>query len=126
MSPKDQIMAIAAAIGWKNLKWIGDEGVSDPFVGVYADDPNPNRLSRRIKVPDYLRYLNCSWEFESAISSEGLKEKYLCRLHEEVKNDGKICWKVSEADHFLCATAPAAARARAFLKAMDLWVEGGA
>lgn len=117
MIPETQQKAIAAALGWTDL-WtapVGDLRAKPELMG--RSKPSHSYW----KVPDYLDDLNACAEFKEVIEEEGRQDEYLQRLHEEVKNDGRTCWKVSEADHFACATAPAAARARAFLRAMDLW-----
>jgi len=123
MSPKKQWMAIAAALGWKNLKFIEshDEVSGETqFFGLWADNPEwPKHSSRRITVPDYLGDLNCSWSFKSLVEEKGKIDKFLCELSGIVTD--KVCWKVSEADHWACTTATAAQYAEAFLRAMDLW-----
>lgn len=122
MTQEAQLLAIAAAVGWKNTKWMDGCEELPNIRGVWADHPNLNREPRRCRTPDYLGDLNVCEDFERIISTEGREDEYLQRLSEEVKSDGRICFKVSEADHWACATAPAAARARAFLRVMDLWV----
>ena len=130
MTPKAQWMAIAAAVGWKNLKWIEsprDEvtGEDGQFFGLWADNPEWGKDSRRrVTVPDYLGDLNCAWGFERVIEEAGKTREYLCKLS-GITTD-KACWKISEADHWACATATAAQRAEAFLRVMDLWAEDSA
>jgi hypothetical protein len=123
MTPKAQWMAMATALGWKNLKWIEshDEATGEhQFFGLWADNPEWKKNERkRVTVPDYLGDLNCSWGFESVIETEGKADKFLCNLSEATT--GNACWKVSEANHWACATATASQRAECFLRAMDLW-----
>ncbi len=117
MSPKAQLMAIAAALGWTDL-WtapVGDLRAEPELLG------RPKQSDSYWPVPDYLGDLNCSREFEGVIAAEGREEEYLRRLSEEGRGDGRICFKVSEADHWACATATASQRAESFLRAMDLW-----
>ena len=117
MSPEAQLRAIAAALGWTDL-WmapVGDLRAEPQLLG------RPKPSDSYWPVPDYLGDLNRACEFEKVIEDNALGHDYLCELHEAIW--GKRCWKVSEADHFTCATATAAQRAKSFLRAMDLWVD---
>lgn len=73
------------------------------------------------EIPDYLGNLNACVEFEIIIAENGKANRFLCKLSEVVT--GQICWKVSEADHWACATATAEQRSEAFLRTMELYVE---
>lgn len=128
MSPEAQNMAIAKACGWDGF----EDSLSPEFppIGVPPQNEVTERLlgpqkitnwTPRFPVPDYLKDLNACAEFEKVITDNALGYDYLCELHEAVW--GERCWKVSEADHFTCATATAAQRAKSFLRAMDLWVD---
>lgn len=120
MNEELQRITIARACGWKDVeKRILCEGTG---MDCYVWSSGIIGLGGR-EIPNYLWDLNACVEFERIILAEGREHQYLQRLNEAVKNDGKICWKVSEADHFACATATAAQRCEAFLRTMDLWVE---
>ena len=125
MTPEAQWKAVAAALGWKNLKWIEshDEATGEnQFFGLWADNPEWKKHERkRVTVPDYLGDLNRSWDFEKIVEEEGKTDKFLCKLSEAAT--GIACWKKSEADHWACATATAAQRSEAFLMTLDLWLD---
>lgn len=120
MSPEAQLKTIAAALDWTDL-WmapVGDLRAEPQLLG------RPKPSDSYWPVPDYLGNLNACAEFENILKEMGEEKckEYLCKLDSVIT--GQTCWKVSEADHFLCATATAAQRAEAFLRVMDLWVEG--
>ena len=130
MSPEAQCMAIAKACGWDGF----EDSLSPEFPPIGVPPQNritasllgPRKITNwtpRFPIPSYTKDLNACAEFEDLLKEIGEEkcEEYLCKLDGVIT--GQICWKVSEADHFLCATATAAQRAKSFLRAMDLWVD---
>lgn len=122
MSPKSQWMAIATAVGWKNVKWIGGEDCPDQFTGAYADNPkSPPHACPRIRVPDYLGDLNECAQFERTLkdnhtSQDFEKARYIGHLENLVARRAAECgWS------FALVTASAGEKCEAFLKAKFLW-----
>lgn len=116
MTPEAQWKAVAAALGWTDL-WlapVGDLRAEPELLG--RQKPSDSYWP----VPDYLGDLNRSWDFEGIIEKKKRTDRFLRELS-GITTD-KACWKISEANHWACATATAAQRAEAFLRAMDLWV----
>lgn len=130
MSPEAQNMAIAKACGWDGF----EDALSPEFppIGVPPQNEVTERLlgprtitnwTPRFSIPSYTKDLNACVEFENILKEMGEEKckEYLCKLDSVIT--GQTCWKVSEANHFLCATATAAQRAEAFLRVMDIWVD---
>lgn len=118
MNEELQGVTIARACGWKDVeKRILCEGTG---MDCYVWSSGIIGLGGR-EIPNYLWDLNACVEFEIIIAENGMTDKFLCELSGIVTE--KTCWKVSEANHWACATATAAQRAEAFLRVMGLWLD---
>ena len=118
MTEETQRVVIARECGWADVELrLYNEGTGmDHHVWTSGVLGRGGR-----EIPDYLRDLNACREFEVIIAENGKADRFLCKLSEIVT--GKTCWKISEANHWECATATAAERAEAFLRVMGIWVD---
>ena len=129
MSPEEQRIAIAEAMGWHDIQEpIMFSALMATPAGIAPTEPH--RLFSTI--PDYLNDLNEMREVEETLSvaekpdSGGYSERnyYASKLGEITYNDNGRGWQpLSNDDCFPICHATAAQRAEAFLRIKGLWKE---
>jgi len=118
MSPVEQQMAIAEALGWRSVK---DEHGPCPIppgwsIQKFVDNGEPS-FELLSKVPDYLHDLNAMYVAENSLSKDDQLTRYPYFL-------SAACGQLRQFDFpWPTVHASAAQRAEAFLKTKGLWSE---
>ena len=116
MNKEAQQIAIAKACDWKDVKYTYHEEVDIEnrsiihWSGLTGIPPEFTHYENRVRIPDYLNDLNAMHEAEKVFTIEQQRH-YAEELGRSY--DGS----------FLHVTASADQRAKALLKALDLWKE---
>ena len=126
MTPEAQQIAIAEACGWKDVKHTKHEEVDIEnrsiihWSGLTGIPPEFAHWANRVRIPDYLNDLNAMHEVEKVLSSK----------NEPVKGESQrsayldwlgYCGENNTSEVYGCVSATASQRAKALLKALNLW-----
>lgn len=129
MTPKAQRIAIAGALGWRNLHFSGEHGWDLDRGTGYLVGTTPMGSVFSEFVPNYLGSLDAMAQAEALLETLGQKLSYRFHLDRIVRgleaspsgyvpnytrDDSTTAWH-------LCVTATAPQRAEAFLRTCELW-----